>query len=258
MSDPVECVIFNGDEETVMPRYVTMEQKTLDEERETLIQQQYEAAKIEVSAREHDQRLANQYANETYRYLENARLEHENALEVRMKATENLNVARKKQFRIEISMPGQWNVMYANLVEFKAQYGHCNVGQDRSVKIRSGLTEKELKLKQLSRWVGNQRVYYNNYILGKPSNQLKPARIAALNDLGFIWDLKSATWNMMYQELCEHKELYNTTRVSKKINAELHKWLVAQKNQRKKLHEGKPSQMTKERERLLIDVGFYF
>jgi hypothetical protein len=78
----------------------------------------------------------------------------------------------------------------------------------------SGLTEKELKLKQLSRWVGNQRVYYNNYILGKPSNQLKPARIAALNDLGFICDLKSATWNMMYQELCERKEEYNTTRVS--------------------------------------------
>ena len=70
----------------------------------------------------------------------------------------------------DVTLQVDWGVRYNELVEYKQQFGHCNVPQT----YKSNL--------QLGRWVAKQRQCFK-------SNTLPRDRIAKLNQLGFAWQV---------------------------------------------------------------------
>jgi hypothetical protein len=70
----------------------------------------------------------------------------------------------------DVTLQVDWGVRYNELVEYKQQFGHCNVSQ----KYKSNV--------QLGRWVAKQRQRFKN-------NTLPRDRIAKLNLLGFAWQV---------------------------------------------------------------------
>lgn len=162
---------------------------------------------------------------------------------------------------LELRLPGKWNTMYQKFVEFKEKYGHCNVSQDSfstRTRIRDFETQEEQDRKSLARWVGNQRVDYKKFHSGQRSC-LNQRRIDALNRIGFIWDLKGAKWYMKYNELVKFQKENGHCRVPHTFNAELSKWVIAQRYSWKRKRDGKgPPHLTAEREALLTNIAFDF
>ena len=83
---------------------------------------------------------------------------------------------------------------YNALVAYKKERGHCLVPQ--------GFSENP----SLGNWVSTQRVNYKKLQEsnknGKPemewSSYMTKARFEKLNELGFVWDVEEATWEMNY------------------------------------------------------------
>ncbi|HYT62020.1 MAG TPA: helicase associated domain-containing protein, partial [Haliangiales bacterium] len=63
-----------------------------------------------------------------------------------------------------------WPMRYGQLVEFKKQYGHCNVPYNYS------------ENRQLGIWVSNQRCK-------RKQHKLTPEREKLLNEVGFVWSV---------------------------------------------------------------------
>jgi len=95
-------------------------------------------------------------------------------------------------FAEEESLGAQWNEQYNELVKFQRENGHCNVPSKFTRNIR------------LAQWVKRQRYQYKTKMEGKLS-PLSDERQAALNDLGFIWDAHSNTWDERFAELALYK-----------------------------------------------------
>lgn len=72
--------------------------------------------------------------------------------------------------------PLSWEKMFAALVEFKKNHGHCNVPQ----KSRE---HKSLEQKRLGKWVNSQRTAYTR-------GKLNPGRKQQLDSIGFVWNLR--------------------------------------------------------------------
>lgn len=157
--------------------------------------------------------------------------------------------------------PGRWNSMYQMLVDFKKQNGHCNVSQDvQTIRTaRANLCSKERKdYTALARWVGNQRVFYKKYCKGEKT-KLNEERVKALEQIGFIWDLRDAKWLNKYLCLKKFQNENGHCRVSMKDDTELYKWMISQRYLWKRKKVGKPQpHLPQDREQLLLDIGFTF
>ena len=224
----------------------------------TLVEDQYRQAEEEVNNAIENQKKSIQRRNEGLRHLEEAKRLYAQAQYQMEEADVRLREANHNLANADLQMPGKWNTMYRKLVQYKEKYGHCNVSQDRSVKKKYTAQENQEK-KSIARWVGNQRVYYNQYQNGYRGGKMKLHRIEALDRLGFIWDLKSAQWNMRYNELVKFKRDNGHCRATPKQYAELSKWMVAQRYLWKRRKEGKEEpHLSIERESLLLDAGFVF
>lgn len=75
----------------------------------------------------------------------------------------------------------QWQDKYNQLLEFKEQYGHCNV-PTRSYK------NVDERLEKLGHWVGWQRSAYKKRKDGR-ANTLSDERIQMLEDVGFVFNV---------------------------------------------------------------------
>ncbi len=80
----------------------------------------------------------------------------------------------------------QWEAMFAELLQYKSENGHCSVSQK---------SEKNL---ELARWVGRQRNAYKKGLLSQE-------RIVRLEQLGFVWNVINDAWEEMYNKLVEFK-----------------------------------------------------
>ena len=96
-----------------------------------------------------------------------------------------------------------WERKYYELIQFKIQYGHCNVPQDY-----------KQNNSYLGLWVMNQRRLYKYMTIGKPS-LMDEERIERLNryerldQIGFQWYRNGAlneTWDHKNNELLESKK----------------------------------------------------
>lgn len=98
-----------------------------------------------------------------------------------------------------------WEESYALLREYKDVHGHCNVPQAE---------------KPLGTWVNTQRIEHARFLLHEekrkkkeagidngdedekmPASSMTAERKKLLDDVGFVWDAMSSTWNTRYDEL---------------------------------------------------------
>lgn len=158
-----------------------------------------------------------------------------------------------------------WDAMFSQLDAIKTATGKLEV-------------PKEKRDPSLEAWIQDQRRQYK--LLREKSPNENPCdeapvqkdsdenslphlltleRILKLKQIGFSWDMSHDTeWKKRYEEL----RAYNTSHGHCMVPArcqqhpELGRWVMTQRRQSVLLKEGKPSRMTKERQRLLEKIGF--
>mmetsp|Transcript_8279 Transcript_8279/g.23810 ORF Transcript_8279/g.23810 Transcript_8279/m.23810 type:complete len:681 (+) Transcript_8279:162-2204(+) len=157
----------------------------------------------------------------------------------------NDNSANNNDKRFRAFQSEQWNERYAELVQYRKEFGHCLVSNSYT------------KFPTLFRWVKRQR--YQNKLLneGKQSTMTQE-RIVALNAIGFVWDTLSAQWEERLKELEEYKEEHGHCNVPSTYgrNTKLAIWVKCQRRQKRKLMLNQPSNITPERIRKLDALGF--
>jgi hypothetical protein len=88
-------------------------------------------------------------------------------------------------WNLTVSRDQKWELIYLRLKDFQQTFGHCQVPQ------------KWAKDKQLANWITvNRRMYIRN--------KLRLDRKRKLNELGFVWSIKTeynAQWEQFFQDL---------------------------------------------------------
>ncbi len=117
-----------------------------------------------------------------------------------------------------------WEAIFAALVEFKRQHGHCKVARNYRV------------VPELGRWVNSQR-------FAKQKGKLDGERTARLDAIGFIWNAIADTWEKMFEELKQYKTTHGNCdvptnrppykRLASWINQQHIIWQALQEGQRK-------------------------
>ena len=109
---------------------------------------------------------------------------------------------REMQCNISILQQNRWESMFARLIEFKEEHGHCLV-PNRFEEDRS-----------LGAWVSTQRRHYK-LMFSKDadhgSTPLTKERIQKLQDVGFVWatsDPRHTPWDVRFNELRAYRETY--------------------------------------------------
>ncbi len=130
-----------------------------------------------------------------------------------------MKLSSKKKPPKNIRHTERWEKRYQELVEFKHEYGHCNVPAHWS------------KNTKLSRWVNNQRILHN-------TGKLSQKRFQRLRKIGFQFYPRKADWDRMIDSLAEFKKTQGHCNVPEKRigNSKLARWV---KDQRVKWKQGK-------------------
>ena len=115
----------------------------------------------------------------------------------------------------------RWVENYTKLCAFKERFGHFSI------------PPKHADYQELASWAKHQR-YLNK------QGRLPPERIAALDELGFIWSGQGARWDKFYQELVRFRAKNGHARIPTH-HRELHRWITQQRKILKGL-EGTVSQ----------------
>ena len=104
----------------------------------------------------------------------------------------------------------KWLEQYHNLIQFKNEYGHCNVPQNHPT--------------ALGKWVHIQRQNYAN-------DKLRSDRLELLTEVDFSFDPLEEKWNCHYKELHEYKKRYGHVNIERenKNYAHLGAWLKHQR-----------------------------
>jgi hypothetical protein len=126
----------------------------------------------------------------------------------------------------------QWEDMFQRLVKFKKQHGHCLVPRKNDADPK------------LATWVETQRVLWNrDYRIKVPGSieenavaetakggdlskkRLTPTRKWKLDQLGFVWSLRSKRiedhWDEMFQQLLEYRRTHGDCLVPSRYEANL-------------------------------------
>jgi len=147
------------------------------------------------------------------------------------------------------SLHTDWKVRYEELKKYKAKYGDCFVRH----------TDEH---KGLAKWNEKQRSQYKYYTDGKKS-QLTAERVQLLNELGFVWSIRSSSinrvdWEDRYQQLLEYKQIHGDCLVPYNFDESppLAKWVEKQRNLYKRKLDGRDSLLSDERIDKLNQIGF--
>jgi hypothetical protein len=132
-------------------------------------------------------------------------------------------------------VPKPWEKRLAQLAEFKAKHGHCEVPQRYSLNP------------ELGRWVKDQRTL-------KTKGTLSQERIDKLEELGFSWKVKSTeiSWEKHFNCLVSYKEIHGDCNVGKGTtdDMKLVRWVDRQRQAKKK------GKLSEERLEKLNNLGF--
>ena len=109
----------------------------------------------------------------------------------------------------------------------------------------------------LSAWQRHQRHEYRRFQRGKPT-LLTIERIKLLNSTEFVWDINESSWKEKYNALRRYQEKNGNTLVSAADSPVLAQWVKRQRLQYRLLQEGKASLLSKEKIKMLREVGFVF
>ena len=130
---------------------------------------------------------------------------------------------------------GNWESMFAQLVEFHREHGHCNAPQ------------KSRRYGKLATWVHNQRCARK-----VRRRSITPERAKRLEALGFKWTLiDPLSWEAMFAKLVEFKSLHGHCKVPQKSgDKRFGKWVNTQRTQAKR------GKLQTDRRRQLDEIGF--
>lgn len=99
----------------------------------------------------------------------------------------------------------EWSVRFQQLKQFYSQHGHCNVPKPYAENPALGV------------WVHTQRTEYIKYSSSDDDkdrdSHLGTQRVEALNGLHFVWSVRDAVWESMYQDLVQYKAKYGDCNV---------------------------------------------
>ena len=160
--------------------------------------------------------------------------------------TERIRELESIGFEWETNAASYWNERFAQLHEFKVQFGHCLVPTQYSANPKLGI------------WVSKQRSNFRLYQEGKPS-PMTTKRIRELESIGFEWETSAASyWNERCEQLREFKVQFGHCRVPQgySANPKLGQWVSNQRSNYRLSQEGNPGPMTTERIRELESIGF--
>ena len=130
----------------------------------------------------------------------------------------------------------KWEEMFAALVEFHREHGHCDVPQ------KTGRDSK------LSHWVRNQRAAAKH-----KRRTITGERVKRLNELGFNWMLVDPlSWEHMFAALCEFKKRHGHCKVPQNWceDKRLGKWVNTQRTHAMR------GTLKSDRRRQLDEIGF--
>jgi len=138
-----------------------------------------------------------------------------------------------------------WEERLQELVAYKALYGNClvpNKYQDNHA---------------LGRWVDKQRQDYRKYREGKRS-VMTEERIKILESHGFCWSVDDYAWEQRLAELVDYKLVHGNCLVphNYSANPQLANWVIQQRQDYKKLCQGRKSAMKQHRFAKLNAAGF--
>jgi len=137
----------------------------------------------------------------------------------------------------------QWQARLEELRVFRQTYGHSRVPYGYP---------------QLGNWASNMRRELKKREKGKES-YLTAQRIAALNNLGFVWaPFSYVDWKSRFRELREFRQIHGHCRVPQKYsqNPSLGKWVSKMRLEFKKVEEKQKSLLTAESIATLNNLGF--
>jgi hypothetical protein len=108
-----------------------------------------------------------------------------------------------------------WDTMFAELKQYRDQYGHCKVPQ--------GWIEN----RQLAGWVMTQRSR-------KKKGTISLEQAARLDAIGFIWGVHDTFWETMFVELTDYKQRFGHCNVPQRWpeNPQLATWVGTQRSQK--------------------------
>jgi len=151
--------------------------------------------------------------------------------------------SQKEQFRPY--QADKWNERFQELVDYKNEFGHCNVPYQWSGGV------------SLAQWVKRQRHQFKLKQEGRHSN-LSDERLSLLNELGFVWDSRAAAWEERFEELKQFKKLFGHCKVTRKHVSyrTLAVWLKRQRHQCRLCLANSPDRIiTLDQCRRLLDLG---
>lgn len=179
---------------------------------------------------------------ESAKALAEAKRRHELALERRKAMEEAVKSTADEVVEAELQDEDEWNDMYRKLREYKA------AGKDILFSLGKDY-HQDAELQELNQWVIKQRKF---------NKRLKWFRKAALDKIGFVWHAYDATWAEKYRELLAFKAEKGHCMVPARYepNPQLATWVLTQRRHYRLMIEGKKSQLTNERVKMLEDAGF--
>lgn len=113
-----------------------------------------------------------------------------------------------------------WQNSYKMLLEFKKEFGHCEVPKGRP------------EYSRLAEWVGKQREDKR-----KKLKRLSLEKIKKLNKIGFYWGRSVTPWSQRFEELKAFKASFGHCRVPQRWreNKSLANWVAQQRRKRNNL-----------------------
>ena len=146
-----------------------------------------------------------------------------------------------------------WERRYQQLIQFVDKHGCFPYDKD----VETLAEEEDRKLYW---WCKNQKKAYAIYKRRKNQEHtnMTPEREEKLDAIGFCWNEHEASWLRRYRELDAYRKHHGDCLVPQEYpaNPSLAVWVGEQRNQLKRLKDGKPSTMTAERYRLLNEIEF--
>lgn len=139
----------------------------------------------------------------------------------------------------------QWMERFDDLMNFKAENGHCLVPHSFPPN------------QQLAQWVKRQRYQYKLKMLGRHST-LTDERQEELQLMGFVWDSHKAAWEERLESLKKYCATNGNCLVPTNYEDDrsLAVWVKCQRRQMKLFRSGRRSTMTQERFEALDRLGF--
>jgi hypothetical protein len=140
---------------------------------------------------------------------------------------------------------GDWKKKFKELCGYRQKKGHCI------------FRCHDPEYVELSKWVFSQCCEHRR-MMSRKDTFLTPARIKALEGIGFVWNQSRPSWEDRFNELAIFRRIYGHCIVPYNYsgNIQLGNWVATQRYQYRLAQDGETSPMTPARIQELESLGF--